>query len=183
MSSLKLGLAFFLGLEHFDPLWRHRSVRPWAPVRPVSVPVRPVDVVTVFLILSCPPSVEVTETLGITSRGCLSSCLYSLMIKFFPLAFLAWFGRIITLGFHNARVLTKTLLGKGLSSTCISWNYKRPSLKANCICRQKVMQSLVAWEKELWNLQYEDHVWFEDRWMVASLCDEWLTMLCGLILG
>jgi hypothetical protein len=26
-------------------------------------------------------------------------------------------------------------------------------------------------------------VWFEDRWMVASLCDEWLTTLCGLILG
>jgi hypothetical protein len=26
-------------------------------------------------------------------------------------------------------------------------------------------------------------VWFEDRWMVASLCDELLTMLCGLILG
>jgi hypothetical protein len=29
----------------------------------------------------------------------------------------------------------------------------------------------------------EDHGWFEDRWMVASLCDEWLTTLCGLILG
>jgi hypothetical protein len=29
----------------------------------------------------------------------------------------------------------------------------------------------------------EDHVWFEDWWMVASLCDEWLTTLCGLILG
>jgi hypothetical protein len=29
----------------------------------------------------------------------------------------------------------------------------------------------------------EDHVWFEDRWMVASLCDEWLITLCGLILG
>jgi hypothetical protein len=29
----------------------------------------------------------------------------------------------------------------------------------------------------------EDHVWFEDRWMIASLCDEWLTMLCGLTLG
>jgi hypothetical protein len=28
-----------------------------------------------------------------------------------------------------------------------------------------------------------DHVWFEDRWMVASGCDEWLTMLCGLIFG
>jgi hypothetical protein len=26
-------------------------------------------------------------------------------------------------------------------------------------------------------------VWFEDRWMVTSLCDEWLTTLCGLILG
>jgi hypothetical protein len=29
----------------------------------------------------------------------------------------------------------------------------------------------------------EDHVWFEDRWMVASLCDECLTTLYGLILG
>jgi hypothetical protein len=29
----------------------------------------------------------------------------------------------------------------------------------------------------------EDHLWFEDRWMVAPLCDERLTMLCGLILG
>jgi hypothetical protein len=29
----------------------------------------------------------------------------------------------------------------------------------------------------------EDPVWFEDRWLVASLCDEGLTMLCGLILG
>jgi hypothetical protein len=32
-------------------------------------------------------------------------------------------------------------------------------------------------------LHAEDHVWFEDRWMVASLCDEWLTTLCRLILG
>jgi hypothetical protein len=31
--------------------------------------------------------------------------------------------------------------------------------------------------------EIEDHVWFEDRWMVASWCDEWLTTLCGLILG
>jgi hypothetical protein len=29
----------------------------------------------------------------------------------------------------------------------------------------------------------EDHMWFEDWWMVASLCDECLTTLCGLILG
>jgi hypothetical protein len=32
----------------------------------------------------------------------------------------------------------------------------------------------------LWS---EDHVWFEDWWMVASFCDEWLTTLRGLILG
>jgi hypothetical protein len=31
--------------------------------------------------------------------------------------------------------------------------------------------------------EIEDHVRFEDQWMVASLCDEWLTTLCGLILG
>jgi hypothetical protein len=31
--------------------------------------------------------------------------------------------------------------------------------------------------------EIEDHVWFEDRWMVASWCDEWLITLCGLILG
>jgi hypothetical protein len=26
-------------------------------------------------------------------------------------------------------------------------------------------------------------VWFMDRWMVASCCDEWLTTWCGLTLG
>jgi hypothetical protein len=31
--------------------------------------------------------------------------------------------------------------------------------------------------------EIEDHMWFEDQWMVASWCDEWLTTLCGLILG
>jgi hypothetical protein len=31
--------------------------------------------------------------------------------------------------------------------------------------------------------EIEDHVWFADRWMVSSWCDEGLTTLCGLILG
>jgi hypothetical protein len=31
--------------------------------------------------------------------------------------------------------------------------------------------------------EIEDHVWFEDRWMVDSWCDELLTTLCGLSLG
>jgi hypothetical protein len=31
--------------------------------------------------------------------------------------------------------------------------------------------------------EIEDLVLFEDQWMVASWCDEWLPTLCGLILG
>jgi hypothetical protein len=31
--------------------------------------------------------------------------------------------------------------------------------------------------------EIEDHVWFEDWWMVASWCDECLTTLCVLTLG
>jgi hypothetical protein len=27
-------------------------------------------------------------------------------------------------------------------------------------------------DQTLFLLRHEDHVWFEDRWMVASLCDE-----------
>jgi hypothetical protein len=41
----------------------------------------------------------------------------------------------------------------------------------------------VADEGVLLSSNLEDYVWFEDRWMVASVCDEWLTTLCGLILG
>jgi hypothetical protein len=46
------------------------------------------------------------------------------------------------------------------------------SLVTICVCCQCTHQGGI-----------EDHVWFEDRWMVASWCDEWLTTLCGLILG
>jgi hypothetical protein len=31
--------------------------------------------------------------------------------------------------------------------------------------------------------EIEDHVWFDDQWMIASWCDEWLTTLGGLNLG
>jgi hypothetical protein len=33
--------------------------------------------------------------------------------------------------------------------------------------------TIVGYEVELNDLKREDHVWFEDRWMVASLCDEY----------
>jgi hypothetical protein len=41
-----------------------------------------------------------------------------------------------------------------------------------CVC---VFNALIKGE-------IEDHVWFEDQWMVPSWCDEVLTMLCGLSL-
>jgi hypothetical protein len=44
------------------------------------------------------------------------------------------------------------------------------SLRLLYVC---VVNSLIKGE-------IEDHVWFEDRWMVVSWCDELLTMLCGL---
>jgi hypothetical protein len=46
----------------------------------------------------------------------------------------------------------------------------------SCYFRVGVVNALIKGE-------IEDHVLFEDRWMVASLCYEWLTTLCGLILG
>jgi hypothetical protein len=46
-----------------------------------------------------------------------------------------------------------------------------------------VVNALIKEDIEDRSVRGEDHVWFEDRWMVASLCDEWLTTLCGLILG
>jgi hypothetical protein len=33
-----------------------------------------------------------------------------------------------------------------------------------------VCLTLPTWKE--WEVKAEDHVWFEDRWMVASLCDE-----------
>jgi hypothetical protein len=42
------------------------------------------------------------------------------------------------------------------------------------------MHNLVAPEvrDSALKLLLEDHVWFEDRWMVASWCDERLTTMC-----
>jgi hypothetical protein len=152
-SSLKLGLAFFLGLEHFEPFWRHRSDQPGAPARSVWAPVRPIDAVSVFFHLVLPPKRWTRWNLGYHLQGL--PLVVSLLSNDYIFSFniSAWSDRISTLVFDNSRVLTNALLGKGFSSTCISWNFKRPSLIADCICRRKVLQSLVAWEKELWNFQ------------------------------
>jgi hypothetical protein len=39
-------------------------------------------------------------------------------------------------------------------STCISWKTNRPSIMVDCFYRQKTIQSLVVWEKELCHLQW-----------------------------
>jgi hypothetical protein len=55
--------------------------------------------------------------------------------------------------------------------------------RSECWSRAHVGHKSDRWGLPVWPVWAEDHVWFEDRWMVVSLCDEWLTTLCGLILG
>jgi hypothetical protein len=54
---------------------------------------------------------------------------------------------------------------------------------ACCLCHTGQTDGLRRSDRWHRTDRCEDHVWFEDRWMVATLCDEWLTTLCGLILG
>jgi hypothetical protein len=44
----------------------------------------------------------------------------------------------------------------------------RTKLRQDVRCNVVVANDVV----ELKTVELEDHVWFEDRWMVASLCDE-----------
>ena len=69
---------------------------------------------------------------------------------FFPWAPSACSGRRRTFGLFSYKVWT----GKGVLSTCISESTNRLSSTADWICRRKILQSLVAWEKELCHLQY-----------------------------
>jgi hypothetical protein len=48
----------------------------------------------------------------------------------------------------------------------INVDWRQPFI--DYICEQKVPSD----KNEAEQLVHEDHVWFEDRWMVASLCDE-----------
>ena len=150
-SSLKPGLFLSLVSEEFLALLGV-PVRPiLAPVGPLFEPIRPVDLLSAPFSLSCPPSVEaVATTQEVLFYRTPFSCLSSPMITFFPLADSAWCGRINTFGFDNASAWT----GKGFWSICIAGTTNRPLFMADCICQRKTLQSLVASEKVLCNLQY-----------------------------
>jgi hypothetical protein len=85
------------------------------------------------------------EILLFPSASCVLPVIISLLL---PLSVVP--GRIRTL-LHSKSI---TFSGKGYVSTCISWNFNRPSLMADWICRRNTLQSLVAWENELCHLQY-----------------------------
>jgi hypothetical protein len=119
------------------------------------------------------------------------ACVQGKLFVFFEL----WFGGLRSLLEHSfvSDVSSCCPCLRGLRLVFFKWSFFLPffgfrslvgvsfysfiffffSLKLLYVC---VVNALIKGE-------IEDHVWFEDRWMVASWCDEWLTTLCGLILG
>ena len=99
-----------------------------------------------------PPSVDVfVVAREVLLCSTFLSGLSSPMIMFFPLVDLAWLGQIKTLEFFNSS--TCVCIGKGFWSICIVGGINHPSSMADCIFLRSTLQSLVAWEKVLWNLQ------------------------------
>jgi hypothetical protein len=49
---------------------------------------------------------------------------------------------------------------------------KGPSQGGDSLCRSSLVNPLENEVADMELSRAEDHVWFEDRWMVASLCDE-----------
>jgi hypothetical protein len=118
-----------------------------------------------FLARACPPTLKVVMVTFKVSppSGVFSATTFlqeillfssafhgSPMITYLPLPLSAMLGRIRT--FLPSKSIT--FIGKGSVSTCISWNFNRPSLMADWIYHQNTLQSLVAWENELCHLQY-----------------------------
>jgi hypothetical protein len=82
----------------------------------------------------------------------------------------------------------QVLLGMFWYPTCIGSDKVSDQVLRyqNGLCALPLWSNHFRGTRVIWvtpKLFIEDHVWFEDWWMVASLCDEWLTTLCGLILG
>jgi hypothetical protein len=121
------------------------------------------------------------------------------------LCFMRWFGCIRPGGVAlvQGEHFVVFELGWWFSLFAWAWFYLRcveplPLPKRSETCLLQVIflfdflwLSIVCWSFFLFvsflflfsRVMIEDNVWFEDRWMVASWCDEWLTTLCGLILG
>ena len=76
------------------------------------------------------------------------------MITFLPFAPSACWGWRSTFALFRSIVCMLVWTGNGVLSIFISGKINRPSFMADYTWRRKTLQSLVAWEWELWNLQY-----------------------------
>jgi hypothetical protein len=122
----------------------------WSSIEGCGPPLPPCpEALIVTLKVSLPSGVFSYSTLW-TNFFPLKLGLASPITTFLPLVASAWCGRTSTLGCYKSMVL----IGKGVLSICISWKVKRPSFMADWTCRWNTLQSLVAWENELWYLQY-----------------------------
>jgi hypothetical protein len=111
----------------------------------------PVLEVVIVTFKVCPPSGVLSVTTLLQEFFLFSSTFRaSPMMTSLPLPLSAALGRIRT--FLPSKSIT--FIGKSSVSTCISWNFNRPSLMADWICRRNTLQSLLAWENELCHLQY-----------------------------
>jgi hypothetical protein len=123
-------------------------------------------------------------------RGSLHVCRGS-SLWFFEL----WFGDLRSLFEHSfvSDVSSRCPCLRGLRLVFLKWSCSLPlfgfrslvgvSFYSFLFFFFSLMLIYVGVVNALIKGEIEDHVWFEDRWMITSWCDEWLTTLCGLILG
>jgi hypothetical protein len=194
---------FSCGFEPFLGSGVHRSDRSRSPVWPVRV---------LALFTCCTPVWPVVLT-GLTGQGwvvaaalfqvvfcvhssrgsCIGSgeltCVQGELFVVFEL----WFGGLRSLFEYSfvSDVSSRCPCLRGLRLVFLKWSCSLPLFGFRSLVGVSFYSSfffsLVLLYVGVVNApikgEIEDHVWFEDRWMVASLCDEWLTTLCGLILG
>jgi hypothetical protein len=106
-----------------------------------------------------------------------------------------WFGGLHSLLEHSfaSDVSSRCPCLRGPRLVFFKWSFSLPFFRFRSLVGVSLYSILffffslrllyVYFDNALIKGEIEDHVWFEDRWMVASWCDEWLTTLCGLILG
>jgi hypothetical protein len=194
------------GFEPFLGSSVHRSDRSWSPVWPVRV-------LVLFTCCTLVWPVVLTGLTGqgwvvaaalyqvvsrmhssrgscIGSGGSLHVCRGS-TLWFFEL----WFGGLCSLLEHSfiSDVSSRCPCLRGSRLVFFRWSFSLPLFGFRSIVGVSfylflfLFFSLVLLYVGVVNAlikgEIEDHVWFEDRWMVAFWCDEWLATLCGLILG
>jgi hypothetical protein len=100
-----------------------------------------------------------------------------------------WFGGLRSLLKHSfaSDVSSRCPCLRGLRLVFFKWSFSLPFFRFRSLVGVYFYSFLsfffslrlqyVYVDNALIKGEIEDHVWFEDRWMVASWCDEWLTTL------